>query len=141
MSKYFTLDEFTRSQIASRLGIDNTPRGQILVNLERIMATMDQVRDFLRVPVLVSSGYRCPALNKAAHGAVTSAHMRGLACDFRAPTYGDPLVVARALEKSGIAFDQLIHEFDSWVHIGLTEEQPRREVLTIDSQGTRRGLF
>lgn len=49
------------------------------------------------------------------------------------------LAVAHAIQRSGIAFDQLLHEFDAWVHISFAAH-PRAQVLTIDARGTRPGL-
>lgn len=140
MSRFFTLDEMLFSETATRLKINNAPGQKELANLERLMLTMDQVREYLDAPVIVSSGYRSPELNKTTKGSKTSAHMRGLACDFRCPAYGTPLMVAQALAKSGIVFDQLIHEFGSWVHLGLSEEAPRGQLLTINKKGTFAGL-
>lgn len=140
MSKYFTMSEMTFSDYAARNKINNTPSAEHAANLERLMLTMDKVREVLDAPVIVSSGYRGPALNKAIGGSKTSAHMIGLACDFRCPAYGSPLMVARKIAESGIEFDQLIHEFGSWVHIGLSTGVNRRQLLTIDKKGTREGL-
>lgn len=142
MSKYFTLDELTFSNAAIRLGVKNAPGPVERANLERLMLVMDRVREHLGAPVSVSSGFRCKELNKAIKGSKTSAHMRGLAIDFRCPGYGTPLQVARAiaplLDELGI--DQLIHEFRSWVHLGLSEGEPRKQLLTINNKGTFLGL-
>lgn len=142
MSKYFTLDEMTASDAALRLRIDNTPGPVERANLERLMAVMDRVREHLGVPVLVSSGYRSKDLNKAIKGSKTSAHMRGLAVDFKAPQFGSPLMVCRALEPLVVplGIDQLIHEFGAWVHLGLSEGAPRHQLLTINRKGTFLGL-
>lgn len=142
MSKYFTLKELTDSDAAVRLRIDNSPGPVERANLERLMLVMDQVRDHLGAPILVSSGYRCKELNKAVKGSKTSAHMRGLAIDFRCPQYGPPLMVARAIAPlvAELGVDQLIHEFGSWVHLGLSEGAPRHELLTINKKGTFPGL-
>ena len=50
---------------------------------------------------------------------MNSAHMRGLAADFTAPTFGTVLAVAQQIARSDIEFDQLIHEYGGWVHLGL----------------------
>lgn len=133
LSLHFTLDELTASQTAARAGIDNTPPADIMENLKRTAIALEHVRAILGCPVMVSSGYRCPALNAAIGGSKTSAHMRGLAVDFTVPAYGPPLKIARVLAASELPFDQLIHEYGRWVHLGLAEDQvrPRRELLSI----------
>jgi len=130
------------SQTAARMGIDNTPTPEILKNLRIMAAKLEEIRSLLGVPVLVSSGYRCPALNKAVGGSKGSAHMLGLAADITAPSFGTVLQTARKIAASGIEYDQLIYEFVSWVHIGLSGGAPRRENLSIfQGTGYLRGLM
>lgn len=129
LSPHFTLDELTVSETAARLGLDNTPPEDVLSNLKWLADTLEQIRWLLGYPIIVSSGYRSPAVNKAIGGSRNSAHMRGLACDFICPKFGTPLAVAKEIAGSVIQFDQLIHEFGRWVHIGLSDN-PRRELLT-----------
>lgn len=139
MSRYFTLAEMTVSETAARKGLDNTPTGEALENLKRTMLQMDRIRAALGKPIVVTSGYRSPAVNKAVGGSATSAHCKGLAVDFTCPGFGTPLEVAKAVAALGIEFDQLIHEYGTWVHIGFAEK-PRRQLLTINRSGTRVGL-
>lgn len=97
------------------------------------------MRALLGKPVLVSSGYRSPLVNRAVGGAASSAHMLGCAADFSCPAYGSPLKICREIAGSDISFDQLIHELRAWVHIAWAP-LPRRQVLTIDAAGPRAGL-
>jgi len=142
LSRYFSLDEMTLSETAVRYGISNKPGPVELANLRRLCATLDKVRDLLGHPVIVTSGYRSESLNRAVNGSRSSAHMQGLAADIRCPGFGSPLAVCRAIAGSGIEFDQVIHEFGSWCHVGLAREDvmSRRQLLTIDSRGTAGGL-
>lgn len=142
LSEHFSLSEFTASQTAARLGIDNTPPPEIIAELRETAAMMEQARRRLGNKVITpTSAYRCLALNRAIGSGDSSAHVRGMAVDFICPSFGTPLEVARALAASDIAFDQLIHEFGQWVHIGRAPSaQPRRQLLTIDGAGTRYGL-
>jgi len=131
LTPHFTLEELTFSQRAAREGIDNTPDAQALRNLERTAEMLEQVRALLGgAPVVVSSGYRSQVVNHLEGGSDTSAHMRGLAADFAAPRFGTPLEICRAIVRAGLMFDQLIHEYGRWVHIGLSETSPRRQLLT-----------
>ena len=133
LTTHFSLAEMTASQTAARLGIDNTPDAAILRNLRRTATLLEEIRQILGAPIIVSSGYRCPALNKAVNGSKNSAHMLGLAADFTAPAFGTPFHVAKKIAAWGVEYDQLIHEFGTWVHIGLSDGLPRRQALSIFS--------
>jgi len=137
LSPNFSLAELTISQAATRAGLRNVPVGTAITNLFRLARTLEQVRSLLfNAPILVSSGYRSPAVNNLVGGSRTSAHMRGLAADFVAPEYGRPIDIANAIRNSSIVFDQLIYE-GTWVHLAIadTAATPRREVLTAVFRG------
>jgi zinc D-Ala-D-Ala carboxypeptidase len=141
LSEHFTLEEFTLSQSAVRAGIDNTPTPEVLAILKTVTAPgMERVRELLGAPISISSGYRSPALNAKVGGAATSAHVKGYAVDFNCHAFGAPLAVAQDLAECALGFDQLIHEFGTWVHISFEPRPMRRQLLTIDHQGTRPGL-
>lgn len=132
LSPHFTLGELTASDTAARRAIDNTPSEAIVSNLHRVAATLEAVRALHGKPLVVTSGYRCPALNQAVGGARDSAHVKGLAADINVPGIS-PYDLGSAIINAGIEFDQLIHEFGSWVHIGLAPDgvKPRGQLLTI----------
>lgn len=137
LSSHFTLAELTVSQAAVRAGLRNVPVGTQLDNLQRLALTLEQVRALLfNAPILVSSGYRSPAVNNLVGGSYRSAHMQGLAADFIAPKYGRPKAIAEAIRDSAIQFDQLIFE-GTWVHLGIAApaQVPRRQVLTAQFRG------
>lgn len=128
LSKHFTLAEFTTSDTATRKGIVNTPTPEQVENLKMVASTLEVIRELVQQPVHVSSGFRCPALNKATGGSAKSAHMEGLAADIWVE--GMPAkALARKIADAGIPVDQLIYE-GSWVHIGLALEILRHQVLT-----------
>jgi zinc D-Ala-D-Ala carboxypeptidase len=147
LSQHFTLNEFIRSAKADQLGIDNTAPPEVLENLKQLAQCCEQVRAELdHVPMIITSGYRCSALNIAVGGVVNSSHLVGLACDFVAPKFGTSLEICQKFAQSTIAFDQLILEYvgkKNWVHVGITKrgETPRRQVLTIKNKKTRVGLW
>lgn len=123
LTPHFTLEEMVFSQTAARMGIDNTPSPQVIHNLYRVCQALEMVRQEMgELPVLVSSGYRSAALNKAVGGAAASRHVLGLAVDFTVPRYGPTLRVAKAIATCGLQFDQVIHEYGRWVHLGLAPE-------------------
>ena len=131
LTQNFTLEEMCASQVAARRGLDNTPAANELANLKRVAAVMEIVRAILGQPIHVDSGYRSPLVNASVGGVSTSAHCRGLACDFVCPAFGTPTEVALAILKSDIDYDQLILEY-GWVHLGLADEglPDRHEALT-----------
>lgn len=131
LSRNFTLEELTVSQEAARRGLDNTPGPDEIENLKRLAVLLEEVRLLLGHPILVSSAYRSPKVNSAVGGSKNSAHMAGLAADFTCPGYGSVYEVAARIRDSGIAYDQLIHEYGAWVHIGLSENTQRQQNLSI----------
>ena len=137
MTPHFTLAELTRTDHRT---LDNTPNAAALANLHRLAAFLEQVREVLsgRV-VVINSAYRSKAVNDAVGSKDTSQHRLGCAADIRVPGM-TPDAVVRAVVASGLAYDQLIKEFDSWTHISipsLTTLPPRKMALIIDKSGTR----
>lgn len=132
LSANFTLEEFLLSETAARQGIDNTPDEAVVANLKRLAERLELVRAIFNSPVVISSGYRCPALNKAVGGVPNSAHMTGCAADFIVPGMGAPLQIAQRITKYDIPFDQLINEYGQWVHFAIEPGvvDPRRECWT-----------
>ena len=145
LSPHFTLEEFTDSQTAARQGINNKPPpgSADYAAIQRTAETIEKVRTILgNKPILVSSGYRSPQLNAAVGGSTGSAHMSGLACDFSCPGFGDALAICKALQPhlQELRVDQLIWEYGTWVHLGLSRGDPRMMCLTIDNNGIRMGF-
>lgn len=137
LSPHFTLAEFVVSDTAARRGIENDPPADLLHALKRTAQGLEAVRVRLGgAPIIISSGYRCPALNAAVGGQPSSQHTRGEAADFIAPRFGSPTEVAAALRDSVVDYDQLILEFGRWVHISFSQA-PRHQALVIDARGTR----
>lgn len=139
LSKHFTLEELTHSDIGSRLGLDNTPNEQEIQNLTRLAALLEEVRKVIGKPINVNSGFRSKAVNDAVKSRDTSQHRLGCAADIRVSGM-TPQQICTAIIESEIQFDQMIREFDSWVHISVPNtptQTPRNQVLIIDSKGTR----
>lgn len=141
LTRHFSLYEMVHSDVAMRLGLANDPPPEAVENLRALAVLLERAREVLGAPLVVSSGYRSKPLNDAIGGAKNSAHMLGLAADFTAPRFGTVREIVRALHH--LPFDQIINEFDSWVHLGLPERGlPRREVLYVMRPGQyRRGML
>jgi len=137
LTPHFTLEEFTFSQTAARKGIDNTPHEGILDNLCILANGMEDVRNLLNAPIHISSGYRCIELNDLLGSKRTSQHTQGLACDFTSNAYGSPQIIFADIISSDIRYDQLILEFDRWIHISFVEDggTPRKQALIINGEG------
>ena len=139
LSKNFTLTEFTKSQTALRLGIDNTPSEEHLAAAKLLFENVVQpVRDHFG-PTVINSGYRGPALNEAIGGAATSQHCRGEAVDIECP--GVPNHEVAEWIQNNLDFDQLILEFytlgipdSGWVHVSYIPEGNRKQSLTAVKQ-------
>ena len=137
LSPHFSLEELTHSDIAVRLGIDNTPTVEIIDNLTFLAGELEYVRDILGHPMLVSSGFRCNALNDHLGSKRTSSHTKGLAVDFICPSFGNPHSVVSAIVMANINYDQVILEYDRWVHLSFKQVDPRKQALIIDKKGAR----
>jgi hypothetical protein len=119
--KYFSIRELCKSDTAVRLGIGNTPDK---ASESRLVSLIENVLDPLREawgsPLIVTSGYRSKALNRAVGGSVCSQHMLGEAADIR--TLSDTPAENRRLFELAISldlpFDQLIDEDGyNWIHV------------------------
>ena len=116
LSPHFTLAEMTVSQTAARRGIDNTPGDSEIAALKTLcIEVLEPVRAHFDRPVIVSSGYRSPALNRAIGGSSSSQHCKGEAADFSVPGIG-VLDLAQWMHRN-LQYDQLIYEFGRWVHV------------------------
>lgn len=141
LSKNFRLSEVTRSNKAISLGIDNSVPESLMDNLQWFVSMVLQpIRSKVGLPIKVTSWYRCPALNEAVGGAVTSAHLSAMAIDFTfagktAQQSFDLALVA--LKDLRIQFDQLIIEKNTktganWVHLGVKETGNRNQTIKIE---------
>lgn len=131
--KHFTLSEFTRSAKAERYGIENEPNNAQIQNLECLCGLiLDPLREFIGHPIYITSGFRTPRLNRLVGGSATSAHMNGLAADFRVGDKDYLLDWAWCLLKSPSRefrrrIDQCIYYRDKhFIHVSLPEKGKAR---------------
>jgi zinc D-Ala-D-Ala carboxypeptidase len=132
----FTLAEMIVSQTASRRGIDNTPPPAVVTALTLLCnRVLEPVRVHYKRPVIVTSGYRSPAVNKAVGGAASSQHVLGEASDFTVHGVSN-LEVCRWMEKN-LNYDQLIYEFgeSGWIHVSYRADRLRNMELSAVRRG------
>ena len=131
----FTLEELTESTTAERLGIDNTPNNEQINNLallcERILQPL---RNEIGMSIVISSAFRCVALNRAVGGSSTSDHCLALAGDIKSSN-GDHKMLFDKIIEMKLPYKQLIYEFGTdeqpkWIHVALDlSETPKRQIL------------
>lgn len=135
LSPHFSLREMTRSDTAARRGIDNSAPDSVRSALRMVaLAVLEPIRAEFG-PVLITSGYRSPALNRAIKGSAKSQHMLGQAVDFEVPLIANAKLAAW-IEKN-IDYDCLILEFhdprdpfSGWVHCSYVGQSNRKKSLT-----------
>lgn len=146
LSQHFTLAELTASAKARALGLDNTPPPELMPRLMMLAEMLERIRATLDAPVIVTSGYRCPPLNRAVGGVTSSDHTQGHAADFVAPGFGAPSEVARLLAPlvDVLGIGQIILEGvrgKQWVHVSThPPERSINRVLTITDAGVVPGI-
>lgn len=125
------MSKLTYSNTAVATGLDNTPDMQAQQNLEALIANcLQPIEEIAGQSLSITSGYRSPSVNAAVGGVSNSQHMTGQACDFSIPglTIQETIDLIKA---AGIPYDQLINEYDSWVHISFSADGNRYQDFKI----------
>ena len=128
LSKNFNLDEFTVSQAAERFGYNNTPSEEIISNLKELCVhVLQPLRDLVKVPVVITSGYRSPTVNAVIGGHYHSQHLEGKAADFLIPS----LTLPESFNEvyNNLPYDQLIFEFGRWIHVSYNRTENRKQAM------------
>lgn len=128
--KYFTIAELCRSNTADRLGINNRCKQEHVTSLTALVDNvLDPLREWYGKPLVVSSDYRCPALNKAVGGSATSQHMSGQAADIDTGDRQQNKLLFEYIRKN-LPFDQLIDESNfAWVHVSYKADGKNRNQI------------
>jgi hypothetical protein len=144
LSPHFTLEELVHSDFALRHQIDNaTSDPRIFEALKSLAANvLEPIRAHYGTAFSPTSGYRCPELNQAIHGASDSQHMRGQAADVVLPGM-TRLDLAKWIEQT-LDFDQLILEYytagqpnSGWVHCSYASPAANRKQVLTFAAGAR----
>jgi hypothetical protein len=136
LSANFTLKELTKSDTATRLGLDNTPDDEALENLKTLCEKVLQpVRDHFGKSVTVNSGFRSPESNAAVGGSKTSDHCKGQAADIEIDGLPNPELAQWIMDN--LDYTQLILEFytqgqpnSGWVHVSYDPNNLKKQELT-----------
>ncbi len=136
LSEHFTIEQLTKSQTASRKGINEqfNPNEEIKSELKELCINLLEKVLLLFPNMSISSGYRCGALNAAIGGANTSQHTKGQAADVEAGTGKSNIELAKSVLSANIVFDQMIVEFGTlekpdWIHLSYNKTHNRGQIL------------
>jgi|AntAceMinimDraft_12_1070368.scaffolds.fasta_scaffold01274_12 hypothetical protein len=130
LSEHFYLDEFLVSETAARRGIANQPSDAAILQLRALCQTvLEPLRAHLGSPIVVTSGYRSPELNRAVGGSLHSLHMQGRAADIVLPGMAT-LAVCEAVKRLKLPCAEIIHEYGRWAHLSLAQPGDSTKLLT-----------
>jgi uncharacterized protein YcbK (DUF882 family) len=129
MGLKFKISELVHSDLAVQNNINNMPDINALDNLlELTFYCLQPIRDLIKKPMIITSGFRCSKVNFFAGGAINSQHLRGQAADFIIKGM-TPKEIIEVIKNSNIEYDQLINEFDKWVHVSFNKGKNRKQIL------------
>ena len=127
----FKMSELIKSDIAIQNNINNMPDINSLDNmLNLIVFCLQPIRELIKKPMIITSGFRCQKVNFLAGGKTNSQHLKGEAVDFKISGM-TPAQIINTIKNSNIEYDQLINEYDRWVHISFVKEKNRKQILYI----------
>ena len=129
MNLNFTMSELIHSDIAIQNNINNMPDINALNNLlELTFYCLQPIRDLIKKPMIITSGFRSSKVNFFAGGTINSQHLYGQAADFVIKGM-TPKEIVEIIRKSDIEYDQLINEYNKWVHISFNKGSNRKQIF------------
>lgn len=137
ISDFFSLEEFTRSSTAKRLKIDNTPSDGVVRNIQYgVQMVLDPLRRIIHSPIIITSGFRCSALNKAVGGVANSWHTKGNAADIRIKDEEEAKAIFQALQTlpsvDTVLFEHSVSAI--WMHVQWDMERTPRHHYNFNYQ-------
>ena len=128
----FKISELIKSDTAIKNNINNMPDINSLDNLlDLIFYCLQPIRDKIKKPMIITSGFRSNLVNKLVKGVSNSQHLKGQAADFIINGM-TPTQIIEKIKTCNIDFDQLINEYDKWVHVSYNKNNNRRQILKIN---------
>lgn len=126
MNLNFKISELIHSDKAVQKNINNMPDINSLDNmLNLIVYCLQPIRDYIKKPMVITSGYRNKEINKLVGGKENSQHLTGCAVDFHIQGISITQTI-ELVKKSGVEYDQLINEHNKWVHISFIKNKNRK---------------
>lgn len=131
MKLNFKMSELIYSAKAVEYNINNMPDINSLdCMLDLIINCLQPIRNLLNKPMIITSGYRCDRVNKLVDGTNNSQHKKGQAVDFIVRGM-KPKEIIEIIKDSDIEFDQMINEYDSWIHVSYNKKNNRKSIIKI----------
>ncbi len=134
--KHFNVSEFFHSSTAAKNGIKNEPgfdeKATIVRNINLLVDNvLDPVRDMVNTPIIITSGYRSPQVNRLVGGVDNSQHMSGCAADFYVKGFTHSMMHEVFLYIfNTLEYDQLIYyRSKNIIHVSYVENCPRCEAF------------
>lgn len=135
--KHFKFNEFFFSSIAAACGIDNFPsvdqktlvRRHIMLLVDNVL---DPIREYVKEPIYIDSGFRCQELNDIIKGKELSLHLFGRAADFSVRGFSPKDYKSLAFWcADNLDFDQMIvYAKRKFIHVSyISPEINRHELL------------
>lgn len=138
--KNFKALDFFKSDIANKHNILNIPTAYYMqITLDKLKITakkIQEVRELLKKPIYITSGFRCIELNRLVGGKESSQHINGEAVDFICPAFGASAKIVKAIKEAGIEVDQCIIEKSGnkeWVHLSIKKSKNRNEFAILEN--------
>ena len=129
MNLNFKISELIHSDLAIQNNINNMPDINALDNmLELIFHCLQPIRNLIKKPIIITSGFRNQQINFLAGGALSSQHKEGKAADFIIKGM-TPKQIIEIIKNSDIEYDQMINEYDKWVHISFNKGNNRKQIF------------
>ena len=133
LSPHFSLGELTKTKHQTADG--NIPSHVVVENLKRLCTWLEELRLRYNEPIIINSGYRSPAVNKLAGGAVGSNHLTGCAVDIRCAGKEQMIRYAAILldisDGTKQDYDELLleqHGSVCWLHFAVRPKDNRRRI-------------
>lgn len=127
----FRMSELIYSDAAIKNNINNMPDINALDSmLNLVFYCLQPIRNLIKKPIIVTSCFRCAKVNSLVGGMSNSQHLKGEAADFQIKGMS-PNQIIKTIQKSDIEYDQLINEYDKWVHVSFKKGKNRKMVLSL----------
>ena len=134
MNLNFKISELIYSETSIKHNINNMPDINSLDNmLELICYCLQPLREKIKKPIIITSGYRNSEVNKLVGGVANSQHTKGQAVDFVINGMTVEQII-NFIKVNNIEFDQLIGEYNKnskWVHISYVKNNNRKQVFNL----------